>query len=704
MNINKKQSRREFIRVVSLSGTGLFLASYVPFTGSAYADSGGEPKVFSPSAFIKIDSNGVVTVIVPKSEMGQGIFTAIPMLVAEELDVDLKKIKVENAYGDKKFGNQNTGGSTSIRRTWEPLRVAGATAKAMLITAAANRWKVKPSICIAENGFIINKKNNKKFSYGDLVEDASKLPVPENVPLKDPKDYKIIGKKIHRLDTVGKIKGTEKFGIDYVIPGMLYATVAHPPAFQGSVKNFDSTKTKAVKGVNDVIKISTGVAVLAESTWSAFKGKSLLSVNWDNGPNVNVSSESIHKTMMDKLKEPGEEMESEGNPDVKNQSDRIIDAVYELPYLAHATMEPMDCIADVKNGKAELWAPTQNPQGAQREVAKALGLNLDDVTVYVTFMGGGFGRRGDSDFAVEAAEISNYMKKPVKVTWTREEDMKHDFYRPPSINHLNAWIDKDDKPVALTHHVIAPSISGQRSNRKREPSQYDIREGSIEKEYKIPYVQATGSLVDSIVPLGYWRAVYHSQNPFALESFIDELAYSVKKDPFEFRKDLLPKDSRLLKVLTVAAEKSNWNKKLEKGRGKGIACFSGYDSYCSYVMEVTVKGGDITVNKVTCAIDCGLIVNPDMVEAQIQGAIGFALSAALLQQITIRNGGVVESNFDSYPMLTYGDMPDVEVHLMQNNFPVGGVGELGVATTAPALCNAIFAATGKRIRRLPVKL
>ena len=479
MNINKKQTRREFIRVVSLSSTGLFLASYVPFTGIIYKDGGGEPKIFSPSAFIKIDSNGVVTIIVPKSEMGQGIFTAIPMLVAEELDVDWKKIKVENAYGDKKFGNQNTGGSTSIRRAWEPLRVAGATAKAMLITSAAARWKVKSSDCKAEDGFVINKKNNKKFSYGDLVEDASKLPVPKDVPLKDPKDYKIIGKKIHRLDTAGKIKGTERFGIDYVLPGMYYATVAHPPAFQGSVKNYDASKAKAVKGVKDVTTISTGIAVIAESTWLAFKGKDLLSINWDAGPNGNVNSESINKMMMDKLNDPGEEMEAEGNPDAKNQGIKTIDALYEVPYLAHATMEPMDCTAQVKDGKAELWAPTQNPQGAQRDVAKALGFKNEDVTVYVTFMGGGFGRRGDSDFAVEAAEISNYIKKPVKLTWTREEDMKHDFYRPPSINQLKAWIDKDNKPVALSHHIIAPSIGGQRSSRKIEPNQYDIREGAI---------------------------------------------------------------------------------------------------------------------------------------------------------------------------------------------------------------------------------
>ena len=704
MGTLKKQSRREFIKVVSLSGTGLFLASYVPLKGMEILRKGGEHKIFSPSAFIKIDSNGQVTIIVPKSEMGQGVFTAIPMLVAEELEVNLKNIKVENAFSDKKFGNQSTGGSTSIRRTWEPLRVAGATAKAMLISAAAARWKINPSECRAENGFVINKINDKKLSYGSLVEDASKLPVPKSVPLKDPKDYKIIGKKIHRLDTPKKLNGTAKFGIDYNFPGMYYATVLHPPTFGGSVKSFDASKAKSLKGVIDVIKISSGLAIIAESTWLAFKGKDLLSVQWDNGKNKNVTSESIHKIMSDKLNEPGEEMHAQGDSKIKDQSEKNIEAVYEVPYLAHATMEPMDCSADVKNGKAELWAPTQNPQGAQREVATVLGLKNEDVIVYVTFMGGGFGRRGNSDFAVEAAEISNAIKKPVKLTWTREEDMKHDFYRPPSINKLKAWIDKDEKLIALYHHIIAPSIAQNRWNAKMEPSHYDIGGGALEKVYQIPYMQLTGSLIDSPVPIGYWRSVYHSQNPFALDSFIDEIAIAVKKDPYEFRRDLLPKDSRLRKVLTVAAEKSNWYKKLDKGRGKGIACFSGYDSYCAYVAEVTVKGNKIKVDKVTCAMDCGLVVNPDTVEAQIQGAIGFALSAALLQEITIQNGGVVESNFDSYPLLTYEDMPEVEVHIMKNTFPVGGVGELGMATTAPSLCNAIYAATGKRIRKLPIEM
>jgi isoquinoline 1-oxidoreductase beta subunit len=699
----QKQTRREFIKIFSLSGTGLLLASYVPLN-EFLINEGDEPKIFSPSAFIKIDSDGVVTVFVPKSEMGQGVFTSLPMLVAEELEVDWEKIKIENAYADKKFGSQGTGGSTSIRRTWEPLRVAGATAKTMLITAAATKWGIKDSDCKAEKGFVINKINGNKFSFGELVEEASKLPVHQNVVLKDPKDYKIIGKRIHRKDTPDKIYGSAKFGIDYSVAGMLYATVIHPPSFGGSIKNYDASETKALNGIKDVVTISSGVAIIAESTWLAFKGKDLLSVEWDLGKNSNINSDTINKIMRGKLNEPGEEIEIKGTLRDEQEGDRNIEAVYEVPYLAHATMEPMNCLADVKNGKAEIWAPTQNPQGAQKAVANVLGIKEEDVMVYLTFMGGGFGRRGESDYAVEAAKISKAAGKPVKLVWTRDEDMKNDFYRPPSLNQLKGTINKNGNLVNMVHHVIAPSIGINKSGRKSEPSRYDIKEGAIEEEYNIPFTKITGSLVDSPVPLGYWRAVYLSQNPFASESFIDELAVSTNKDPYEFRRDLLPEDSRLRNVLTLAAEKADWYKKLDNGRGKGIACISAYDSFCSYVAEVTVKSNRLKVDRFFCAIDCGLVVNPDIVEAQIEGSIGFALSAALMQEVTIRNGGVVESNFDDYPILTFGEMPEVEVHIVQNTFPVGGVGELGVGATAPALCNAIFAASGKRIRKLPVVL
>jgi isoquinoline 1-oxidoreductase beta subunit len=699
-----KKSRREFIRIFSIGGSGLILASYVPLTGFIQK-KGDAPKIFAPNAFIKIDSRGLVTVIVPKSELGQGVFTSLTMLVAEELEVDWEKIKVENAYADKKFGDQNTGGSTSVRRSWEPLRVAGATAKAMLVMAAAARWKVASTDCAAEMGFVVNKITGKRLAYGELVEDASKLPIPTDVKLKDPKDYKIIGKKIHRLDTPDKLYGQALFGIDHTLPGMYHATVSHFPTFGGGIKKFATTKTKSLKGVIDVADISTGIAVIAESTWLAFKGKGLLSVDWEPGLNANLSSESIHKTMAQKLNEPGELLTRIGNAVTPQANEKLVEAVFETPFLAHAPMEPMNCLAHFRDGKVEIWAPTQNPQGAQSAVAKALGLKEEDVTVYVTFSGGGFGRRGDVDYAVEAAEISKHASRPIKLTWTREEDIKHDFYRPPSIHQLKGTLDDKGEPVSLRHHVITPSIEEFKSQTKLDPSHYDFKGGAIEKEYLIPYVELTGTIVPTPVPIGYWRSVYRSQNPFALESFIDEMALAAKRDPFEFRRDMLPEKSRLRNVLTIAAQRSDWYGKLRKGQGRGIACATAYDSYCAFVAEVTLQPGmNVKVDRFVCAIDCGLVVNPDTVEAQMQSCVAFALSAALKQRITVKNGGVVESNFDSYPILTYDEMPKVDVHIVQNSLPVGGIGELGIGVTAPALCNAIYAATGKRVRVLPVDL
>jgi isoquinoline 1-oxidoreductase beta subunit len=704
MDENEKQTRREFIRIFIVGGSGLILASYIPLP-EFIQNKGDTPRVFAPSAFIKIDSSGLVTIIVPRSEMGQGVFTSLTMLVAEELEVDWEKIKIENAYADKKFGDQNTGGSTSIRRSWQPLRVAGATAKAMLMTAAASRWKVTPSDCTAEMGFVVNKITGKKLTYGELVDDASKLPVPTDAKLKDPKDYKIIGKKIHRLDTPSKLYGEALFGIDQTLPGMYHATINHFPTFGGGIKKFDATRTKALKGVVDVAVMSTGIAVIAESTWLAFKGKGLLSVDWDTGANGNVSSESIHKLMVDKLVEPGDQLTRIGNPAMPQKSDAVIEAVYETPFLAHATMEPMNCLARFKDGKVEIWAPTQNPQGAQSAVAKALGLKEEDVTVYVTFIGGGFGRRSDVDYAVEAAEISRHAVRPIKLTWTREEDIKHDFYRPPSVHQLRGTIDENSKPQSLRHHIITPSIEEYKSQTKLDSSHYDFKGGAIEREYQIPFMELTGTITTIPVPIGYWRSVYRSQNPFALESFIDEMAVAAKKDPFEFRRDMLPEQSRLRKVLNLAAQKSDWYGRLSKGHGRGIACATAYDSYCAFVSEVSVEPGkNLKVDRFVCAIDCGLVVNPDTVEAQMQSCVAFALSAALKQRITLKNGSVVEGNFDSYPILTYDEMPKVEVHIVQNTLPVGGIGELGIGVTAPALCNAIFSATGKRIRSLPVDL
>lgn len=704
MNSLSKTTRREFIKIVGVSGGGLVLASFIPMQ-SIFSPPDDEPKIFSPSVYLKIDSNGVVTVIFHRSELGQGVKTALPMLIAEELEVDWNKIVIEQSDGDAKYGNQVTGGSTSIRLNYEPLRVAGATARVMLIEAASSKWNTSPENCYAENGFVINKLNNEKFSYGELVEDAAKLPVPKNVTLKEPKDFKLIGKRVHRVDTPDKIYGKAKFGIDVVIPGMYYTALSRCPVFGGKVKSYDATKAMTMPGVTKVVQISNGVAVIADSSYRAFKGRDALEIEWDLGKYANVNSEDIHNDLLAQTTKDGYPFENKGDVN-KTQEDgeKQIEATYEVPFLIHAPMEPMNCVATFENGKAELWTPTQGPQGARTEVANALGLSEDNVTIHVTLMGGGFGRRNINDFAVEAAEISKACGKPVKLTWTREEDMKFGNYRPPSMNVLKGSVSKDGKPLKFSHHVIAPSITQMRFAPNLPPAQYDIQEGAVGLQYQIPNMRISGTTIKTHVPIGWFRSVYNSQNPFAAESFIDELAYAANKDPYEFRRDLLPDDSRLKNVLNIAAEKSGWGTPLPKGKGRGIAIAECYESYNAQVAEVTVEGNKLKIDRYTVVVDCGIVVNPDLVESQMQGAIAFALSAALKGEMTIKNGGVAQSNFDDYQILTYQEMPQVDVHIVQNYYKVGGIGEVGMAACPPALCNAIFAATGKRIRRLPVGL
>ncbi|MCG6958400.1 xanthine dehydrogenase family protein molybdopterin-binding subunit [bacterium BMS3Abin03] len=699
-----KPNRREFIKVVGLSGGGLFLASYVPFQ-NVFANPGDEPKIFSPSVYLRINSDGVVTIIFHRSELGQGVKTALPMLVAEELEVDWEKIVIEQSDADTKYGNQTTGGSTSIRLNYEPLRIAGATARVMLISSAASKWNVSPENCYAENGFVINKLNNEKFGYGDLVEDASKLPIPKNVKLKDPKDFKLIGKRIHRVDTPDKIHGIAKFGIDIVIPGMYYAAVSRCPTFGGKVKSFDATKTKSIPGIKGVYRISSGVAVVADSTYRAFTGRDALEIEWDYGKYANINSEDIHNELLKHSKEDGYQFEGKGdvnkNPE---EGEQAIEGIYEVPFLSHSPMEPMNCVAKVENGKAELWVPSQSPQDARTQVANALNVNEKNVTAHITLMGGGFGRRHVNDYAVEAAEISKANGNPVKLTWTREENTKFGWYRPPSMNVLKGSVSKDGKPLKFSHHVIAPSITQMRFAPNLPPAQYDIKEGAVGLQYQIPNLRISGTTISTHVPISWYRSVYNSQNPFASECFIDELAYTANKDPYEFRRDMLPDDSRLKNVLIVAAEKSGWGTPLPKGRGRGIAIAECYESYNAQVAEVTVEGNKLKVDRYVVVVDCGIVVNPDIMEAQMQGAIAFALSGALKGEITIKNGGVEQSNFDDYEILTYNEMPKVEVHYIKNFYKVGGIGEVGMAACPPALCNAIFAATGKRIRRLPIRL
>jgi isoquinoline 1-oxidoreductase beta subunit len=700
-----KIKRRKFIKVVGLSGGGLFLASYVPLQ-NVIAKPGDDPKIFTPSVFLKIDSNGVVTIIVHRSEMGQGVKTALPMLIAEELEVDWDNIIIEQADADRKYGSQTTGGSTSIRRSWEPLRVAGATARVMLITVAATRWNVSIENCYAENGFVINLLNNEKLSYGDLVDEASKLEIPQDVKLKDPEEYKIIGKRVHRVDTPDKIYGKAIFGIDVVIPGMYYAAVSRCPAFGGSVISYDASEVKSMPGVIDVIQISSGVAVVADSTWRTLQGRDALKIEWDLGPNAKINSEDIHNDLVKKSKTEGYEIESRGDVNQSVDEEIPVEATYEVPFIAHAPLEPMNCVANIEKGKAELWAPSQNPLNARREVAQTLGLSEDDVIVHVTLMGGGFGRRLVNDFAIEAAEISNASGKPIKITWTRDEDLKFGWYRPPSMHVLKGSVSTEGYPIKFSHHVIAPSIGQMRFEPNLAPKDYDIIGGTVDLEYQFPNLKIAGTTIPTHVPISWLRSVYNTQNPFAVECFIDEMAYAAKEDPYEFRRDLLPDDSRLKNVLNVAAEKYGWSANVmpSNGTGKGLALFAGYESYCAQIAEVSVKDNTLKINKIVAVIDCGIVVNPDLVEAQMEGSIAFALSAALKSEITIKNGGVEQSNYDDFEILTYNEMPVIEVHYIKNYYRVGGVGEVGVPPAAPAVCNAIFAATGKRIRRLPIRL
>ncbi|KAB2840273.1 MAG: xanthine dehydrogenase family protein molybdopterin-binding subunit, partial [Melioribacteraceae bacterium] len=469
-----------------------------------------------------------------------------------------------------------------------------------------------------------------------------------------------------------KLYGKAKFGIDLVIPGMLYAAVQRCPSLGGTAKSFDDSQSRKINGVVDIVKISRGIAVIANSTWSAFKGKDALVVDWDLGPNSNVNSEMIRKNLESHLNETGDDIEVIGNPNSDFSNNKNIEAVYEVPFLAHAPMEPMTCIADVKNGKAELWAPSQNPQGLRIDVAKALGFAEDDVTVHVAYAGGAFGRKLVSEYGIEAAEISKASGKIVKLTWTREDDMKHGVFRPASMHKLKGSVDKNGNPILFSHHVIAESIIAQRYYRALPVKDSDLGEGTKNISYKIPNIKITGTIVPTHVPVSWYRSVYHTQNPFALESFLDEMAFAANKDPFEFRKNMLLDDSRLKAVLIKAAKNSGWYNKLEPGKGRGIACAECYESYIAQVAEVTVKNNKVKVDKVTCVIDCGIVINPDSVEAQLEGAIGFALSAVLKSKITINNGGVVESNYDDYEILTLDEMPKVEIEIMKNTYKVGG--------------------------------
>jgi isoquinoline 1-oxidoreductase subunit beta len=688
-------SRRQFLQASVVGGTGLVLAiSYRPARAAAAAS-------FQPNAFLRIDGDGRVTIWVAKSEMGQGVLTALPMVVADELEADWSTVRVEQALADPKYGRMTTGGSSSIRRSFEPLRKAGASAREMLVLAAAKRWGVEPSSCKAEQGVVFHGSSGRRFGYGELVSEAAQLSVPAEPKLKEPSQFRYIGKPMPRLDIPSKVDGSAVYGIDVKVPNMLVATLARCPVFGGKLAKVDERAARAVPGVRHVVRLDSGVAVVADSTWPALRGREALAVSWDEGPNGKLGQEEILNTLTEAVKKPGASARHEG--DVARalaEPGPRLEALYQAPFLAHLTVEPQNCVADVRADGCTVWAPTQVADSTREMVAKRLGLAPEQVVVHTTFLGGGFGRRLETDFVLEAIDVSKAVSAPVKVLWTREDDFAHDFYRPPSAHHLAGALDAHGSPIAWLHRLSVPSRSPERLKNGIDAG---ALEGAIRVPYAIPNLEVQFAATSTPVPVGPWRSVAHSYNAFAVESFIDELAHLAGKDPLAFRRQWLTSAPRHLRVLDLVAEKAGWGSALPKGRARGIAVHESFGSVVAEVVEVVVEGGGFRVARVVCAVDCGTIVNPDTVEAQVQGGVLFGLSAALREAITIDAGRSAQTSFAEYGPLRMRDAPSVEVHTVHTNEPPGGIGEPGVPPVAPAVANAVFAATGKRLRALPLQ-
>jgi len=700
-------SRREFLAAGAAAGTGLVIAFY--WRGRS---SGPGKAPFSPNAYLKIAPDGRITVVVARSEMGQGVRTSLPMILAEELEADWKDITIEQAGASKLFGDQSTGGSASVRTTWDPMRKAGAAAREMLIGAAALEWGVERSTCKAENSAVIQAASNRRLTYAQLASKAASQPIPADPPFKQSSQYRIVGKSLARLDTPSKVDGTAEFGIDFRLPGMKYAVLARCPVIGGRVASFNDKESRKVPGVGYVGKIGdSSIAVVADSVWGAMEGRRTLDVQWDEGPNKDLNSAAI----VDALKKgaSGKAATLYSTGDVSKVSGRRIEAAYQLPVMAHAPMEPGNCTAHFRGSDCELWAPTQVPQDVRDSVAQTIGLDPDHVKVNVTLMGGGFGRRLEHDYGVEAALVSKAANSPVKVIWTREDDMRNSTYRPASYHKLSAVLDAKGLPAAFAHRIVAPSISAQKGTAIQSGVDPDLPdEASL--IYSFPAASVEYVMTETPVPLGWMRSVYALQAAFASESFIDELAIAAKKDPLEYRLHLLSKDedikyfdtvwktSRMRSVLQLAAEKAGWGKNLPAGHYQGVACFGCFGTYMAEVVEISMDNGQPRVHRVVAAMNCGQVVNPSILEQQIKGGVIYALTNALRAHITIDKGRVVQGNFDDYAPIRMNEAPEIEAYSVPSTEAPTGAGEPPVPPLAPALCNAIFAATKKRIRALPI--
>jgi len=714
MNRTVKISRRDFLKTGVMVGGGLVLGFSI--SGAVPAAAGKAKQSFSQNAFIRIGTDDLVTIIVNKSEMGQGVYTSLPMLIAEELECDWARIRVEPApvapeYNHTEWGPiQGTGGSSSVRSTWDQFRKAGAAARTMLLQTAAETWKVAPESCRAEKGFIIHDKSKKRLSYGALSEKAARLKPPKEVTLKKPDDFTVIGKPTKRLDTAEKVSGKALFGIDAKVKGMLVAVVERAPVFGGKVKSFNADKAKQVAGVSGVYQIPSGIAVAAKDFWSAEKGREALDIQWDEGENAKLSTESMRSLYAGLSKTAGIVAKKEGDAVQKlTTATKKLTAEYEVPYLAHAAMEPLNCLVDLKQDSCEIWTGTQFQTVDRNSAASIAGLKPEQVKINTMLLGGGFGRRANprSDFVSEAVHVAKAVKKPVKVIWTREDDMRGGYYRPMWSDRISAGLDEKGMPVAWQHTIVGQSIiKGTLFEQGFIKNGVDGTsvEGASNLSYDIPNVYVDLHSPDINVPVLWWRSVGHSHTAFVVESFIDELAHAAGKDPYEYRMALLGKHPRHRAVLELAAKKAGWGGSLPKGRARGLAVHESFGSFVAQVAEVSVSPrGEVRVHNVTCAIDCGRAVNPSTVTAQMESGIVFGLSAALFGAITLKDGRVEQSNFHDYPVVRMKDMPKVDVHIIQSKESPQGVGEPGVPPIAPAVCNAIFTLTGKRIRTLPIR-
>jgi isoquinoline 1-oxidoreductase beta subunit len=720
MTTTLKLSRRDFLRTGAVAGAGLTLAVYLDGCSSraehGEAPTGQEP-AFLPNAFVRVGKDGSVLVVAKHLEMGQGTYTGLATIVAEELDADWSKVRVIGAPADaSKYNNllwgpaQGTGGSTAMANSWEQLRKAGATARAMLVAAAAKRWGVDPSGLSTEAGVVTDPKSGKRADYGSLATEAAALPVPAEVPLKEPGAFRLIGKTAPRVDAGTKVTGQAVFTQDVRLPGMLTAVVAHPPRFGATVKSFDATAARAVKGVVDVVQIPTGVAVLGEGFWAARQGRDQLKIEWDEGKAFKLGSEEIAAQYRVLATKAGKVARKEGNIDAAlARAARVLEASYEVPFLAHACMEPMNCVIQLSPDRVEVWNGEQLHTGDQMALASAAGLKPEQVTINMLYAGGSFGRRANpkSDYVLEAFSVAKASggKAPVKLVWSREDDMHAGYFRPLTLHTFKGGLDRSGKAVGWRQRIVGQSIiAGTPFEPMLIKDGIDATsvEGAANTRYAVPNLQVELTSPTLPIPVQWWRSVGNTHTAFAVECFIDELAGAAGADPVEFRRALLAEAPRHLGVLNLAAEKAGWSTPLPAGRARGIAVHESFNSYVAEVAEVSIEDGQPRVHRVVCAVDCGVAINPDVVRMQMESGIAYGLSAALYGAITIKDGQVEQGNFDRYRVLRFDEMPVVEVHIVSSDAPPTGVGEPGTPPMAPAVANALFQLTGKRVRKLPL--